>query len=58
MKTGGIMAIVSFPLMKLIIETKFNLFKTFELCWIVYWINLISFISESDLFEKLKLLDF
>jgi len=32
MKTEGIVATVSFPLMKLIIETKFNLFKTFELC--------------------------
>lgn len=43
-KIKGITTIVVFPLMKLIIKTKFNLFKTLEL-WIVYWINLISFIS-------------
>lgn len=59
MKTGGIVAIVSFPLMmKLIIENKFNLFETFELCGTVYWINLILFFSKSDLFAKLKLLEF
>lgn len=43
MKIGVIMAVVSFPLMKLITETTFNLFKTFKLYWIAHLTNLISF---------------
>lgn len=39
MKIGVIMAVVGLALMKLITEATFNLFKTFELYWIVHLTN-------------------